>query len=31
MVMLIFIETLHTYEHQHGNAHGQQEVCEKEY
>ena len=31
MAMLLFIETLHTYEHQHGNAHGQQEVCEKEY
>ena len=31
MAILIFIETLHTYEHKHGNAHGQQEVCEQEY
>ena len=31
MVVLIFIGSLHSYQHQYGNAHGQQNVCEKEY
>ena len=29
MLVLIFIGSLHSHQHQYGNAHGQQDVCKQ--